>query len=619
MYRCARINFLTGSPYILQNAWIPLVAGDCSNLMPVRLQKQLGLITERTMKNAGQERRKETVRAHIFGSRGKGETPRRGEVEWKAVSEYLCQRGDNMNNEQPGEQKKQIIEKTRFDLNNDHYAAVESAGNLRFIRYTTGDPMGFNGLGYTWTNEVVTQDPDDPTKDVIIRPARQIGQQRLDRVFDKTGDFGLVKYPPSPIPYTSDLELYAQIRRYLYRYVELSNTDEILCSLWIMKATIFDAIRATSFPLIHVLAPYGKGKSRLLSTMTELTPYGVYLINVKSAALKRISAQYSAILYVDEKSRMDDDEASIINAKYNRNSLVLNADKEIQRGSSSLIGYPIFGPMVIAGRQRFPDDAIESKSFQVSLNFDLSRKDVPRKLRGRVLDEFQSEGKEIRGKLLSFRVRYHEKINGVEEEGVFTKYEEHLEPRLFEILTFFSDISIIIPELKVELDKVIHEQVLKNVEAAAETPNGIVANTVLDLMDNAESFIEYTTGGKGQRGLLFSSVTDSLGEGWGREAGKVLNRLGVITERVWTGSGGHKHKSRVVRLPDKSKEEELRSRYDVEYMKRILDGLNAPKLLTLDSEDSEDRDIGTPPLPSPLYPYDCPHGPHCPNNPSEGE
>lgn len=66
-------------------------------------------------------------------------------------------------------------------------------------------------------------------------------------------------------------------------------------------------------------------------------------------------------------------------------------------------------------------------------------------------------------------------------------YENHTEPRLFEVISFFEDLLEIISELKAEIVAVLKEQIIRNVQVAAETPNGIIENEVLTLMDSEEA------------------------------------------------------------------------------------------------------------------------------------
>ena len=484
-------------------------------------------------------------------------------------------------------------------------------------------PIFHGTSGVTYAKEVEAY--DDEGNKVIIKPAPQIAQQKLDRIFQNDA-FDLLKFPPSPIEYSSEYELYIQIRNYIHKYIELKEEDEALLPLWIMKAVLFDILKEMSFPLIHVIAPYGKGKSRLLLVMTEITPYGLYLIDLTSAPLKRVSELYSPILYVDETGSMDNETVALINAKFNRNSVILNADREIQRGYSALIGYKIYGPMGLAGRTSFKDDAIESKSFQIDQNFELTREDIPRKIKGEILEEFESEGKEIRGKLLQFRIKWHEKINSVQCSSFLQKYESHLEPRLYEIISFFEDVIEIVSELKVDFVKMIEYQVVRNVEVARDTSNGLVASTLLTLIESQEDLVVYESGGRQYTGITLKAIYSEIGENYAKQTGKIIQALGLsvdyprieITPRK-DMEEQKKVRLKVVRIPDAKKINELKARYDPEYVESILASISKDAGSRVDRKDNEDSGKGDANNNQTQRPHTILHNPHYPVSPSDSQ
>jgi len=493
------------------------------------------------------------------------------------------------------EQEKQTVAyKTRFTYDGYHYDEFLDPvdGKLKFVKYKDREILGD-------VESITMPDPDEPDKDVIVKPAPQIAQTKTDRIFEED-EFDFVKFPPRPMPYETLKQLYITIKNFVHKYVEVKEEDEVLVTLWIMKAVLFDALKDTSFPFIHVIAPFGHGKTRLLLVMTEITPYGFYLINIGSAPLKRVSQLYNPVLCVDEKANMDSDTAAIINAKFNKNSVVLNADKEVQRGINSIIGYKIFGPLALANRTPFKDDAIESKAFQISQDFQLTRKDVPRKIKGKKLDQFENEARQIRGQLLQFRIDYRDKINDIEGSGFIEAFEQHLEPRLYEILSFFEDLIEIIPGIKKEIFELLKYQIKRNVEVAMETPNGIVASTFLSILENtdAENEISYVTAGQEHEGILLASIYDEIGVNYAKQTGKILQSLGIRTDRPRVSrkdkDGNEKIKRvTVARIPNEQKINELKARYDLKYIEdELLPRIEQDLETLMDNEDEKDYQKG---------------------------
>jgi hypothetical protein len=485
-------------------------------------------------------------------------------------------------------EKQKTLYKTRFSYDGWHYCEFNDNGSLSFLKYRDGQ----SGI----VSSVKIPDPDDENSEIAILPAPQIAQTKRDRALQEDRNEA-VKFPPAPTDYESEYALYCEIKAFIHAFMELKPEDEIILALYVMKAAIFDALKDTSFPFIHILAPYGKGKSRLLTVICEITPFGFYSVDIKSAALKRISDLYSAPLFVDEKGQMDNELAAILNGKYNANALVLNANNDIQQGYSAIIGYRIFGPLVLAGRTPFRDDAIESKSFQINMDFDLTRDDVPRKIKGDLLDSFTERGRDIRGKLLQFRVKWHDRINDIKESDFLKPYEKHTEPRLFEVISFFEDLLEIMPELKPEIGGVLRAQILRNAQVAAETPNGIIANEVLTLMDSPEATEEYNTGGKIYTGIYLSAIYDEIGKDYAKQTGKILSALGLKTDRpritkTRKGPNGepqeYTKRYSMVRVPDEKKKTELRSRYDPEFVIANLSAIEQGQQTILDDEDDED-------------------------------
>ena len=490
-------------------------------------------------------------------------------------------------NDKDDKEEQKALYKTRFTYDEWRYCEFSDNGVLRFLKYKDGQSE--------IVSTVKIADPDDENSEITILPAPQIAQTKRDRALQEDRNEA-VKFPPAPIDYESEYALYCEIKAFIHAFMELKPEDEIILALYVMKAAIFDALKDTSFPFIHILAPYGKGKSRLLTVMCEITPFGFYSVDIKSAALKRISDLYGAPLFVDEKGQMDNELAAILNGKYNANALVLNANNDIQQGYSAIIGYRIFGPLVLAGRTPFRDDAIESKSFQINMDFELTRDDVPRKIKGDLLDSFTEKARDIRGKLLQFRVNWHDRINKINESDFLKPYEKHTEPRLFEVISFFEDLLEIIPEIKPEIGGVLKAQILRNTQVAAETPNGIIANEVLTLKDSPEATEEYSIGGKTYTGIYLSAIYDEIGKDYAKQTGKILLALGLKTDRprllaTAKNKKGEDEQTKkivsVVRIPDEKKITELRSRYDPEFVIAKLSGIERDQQTILIDEIDE--------------------------------
>ena len=177
-------------------------------------------------------------------------------------------------NAEEKQENESAIYKTRFNLDGFHYTEFSADGQFRFLKYS-------DGL-FEIVDSVEVPDPEDPEKKYTVMPAPQIAQTKKDRILQEE-ETESVKFPGKPQGYDSEYGLFNEIRGFINTYVELRPDDEIVLSLYTLKAVLFDALKDSSFPFVHMIAPYGKGKSRLLTVLCELTPYGFYAIDIKSA------------------------------------------------------------------------------------------------------------------------------------------------------------------------------------------------------------------------------------------------------------------------------------------------------------------------------------------------
>jgi hypothetical protein len=148
----------------------------------------------------------------------------------------------------------------------------------------------------------------------------------------------------------------------------------------------------------------------------------------------------------------------------------------------------------------------------------------------------------------------------------------------------------------------LEDQIIRNVEVARGTPNGIIAETVLSKIDSGEDQCEYTINGKAYTGIYLTSIYEDIGENYKQRAGRILSALGIKTDRprveftrkTQDRTETYKKKISVVRIPDDKKLNELKSRYDPEYMKAILASILKAQQAIVDEQDEQDEQLGTP-------------------------
>lgn len=473
-----------------------------------------------------------------------------------------------------------VVYKCRFTLKDGtHYDEFQDeSGALKFISFKNGEILGE-------ISELIQNDKQGNL--IILKPMPQLAKKELEGIlFQGNEQAGGVNLPHHPIEYNDEKALFMEIRGFVHKWVELkTQLDEVIISLYIMKAALFDFLNVSSFPFIHILGPWGHGKSRLLSTGYAMTPFGLYVVDIKAAALKRISHEYQPILFVDEKGNMDSDLAAILNAKFNSNTLYLNANLDIQNGPSSLVAYKLFGPLVMANRNILNDVAIESKAIQIDFNFEMTRTDIELKIEKEVLVQFLNEATTLRDKLEMFRIRNADKINEIKSNGISKKVIGFITPRLYEVVSTFDDMVALIPGIEETVFEVIKQQVLANVLTASRTLEGEVALTFLKNYEN-NNLVEYYTNAQKYQGVPLASIYEELGgEKYAGKIGKAIAQLGLTTDRApirIKNSEGKQGsiKISIVRISNETKLHELKLKYEIMAVKSKLE------LLTFDNQDS---------------------------------
>ena len=501
--------------------------------------------------------------------------------------------------ERDRDQQNRQVGVTRFDFEGLHYIEINTEEGLRFLPYKSGE-------FYEPIANLTIPDAEEEDKAWEILPLPQIGSSKATELLKKS-EKEFVKFGGLPEPYGTVWDLYCDIKNFIHKYVQLPADSEVLAALYVMKSSIYDCYDNELMPFIHVLAPFGKGKSRLLKVMAFATPLGYFTVGIRAAALKRIAELYKPALFIDELIVVNSELMEILNGRYNRDSVVTNANTDVQQGENSIVAYDIFGATVYANREIIKDDAIESKSFQISLNFELTRTDIPANIKGRVAEQFEEEARHIRNKLIRFRVDYHDKINDIPATFDLKPYKSLIEPRLFQLIDFFEEMPSLMPELIIDLNNLMLEQIHANVTALMNTPNGMVAASLLSILNDWEAgmkkydgefdpkkhpnhpdatLVDYVYMGKYKRGIpigiLHSEVRGSLEPA---EVGKIVKRLGLDAEypRVYfegVGEGGYggeaetthlkAKKMKVIPLPDAAKIKELRLRYDLEFIENEI-------------------------------------------------
>lgn len=232
--------------------------------------------------------------------------------------------------------------------------------------------------------------------------------------------------------YSSTLELIKEIKEHIHKYYECPEIFEDLDAYFALFTWVHDKFSVT--PYRRVLGDYGTGKSRFLRVLGSICYRPIFINSASSvASIYRIIDLLHGTVIIDEAdfyfSDYHSDLVKILNCGYQKGTPILRCATEQDKYTPQ--AYDVYGPKILASRDRFEDDALESRfvTHETDICF---RKDVPTELSS----EFHRETLKLRNKLLLWR--FHHYRQKTEPDPELEKL--NIEPRLKEILLPLSSI-----------------------------------------------------------------------------------------------------------------------------------------------------------------------------------
>lgn len=245
---------------------------------------------------------------------------------------------------------------------------------------------------------------------------------------------GFVLFPELPYEYESEQKLVLEIKNYIHKYLDVSNEFENICTYYILLTWLYD--KFNELPYLRVLGDLGSGKSRFLMTVGQLC----YKPIITSAAtttspIFRLLDEIRGTLVLDEADFDNSDTKAeitkILNTGFQRGGNVMRMGGKTME---DIRGFETFGPKIIASRETFQDQALESRCLVELMGNDKVRENIPRRLP----NEFYLEAMELRNKLLMWRFKnYFQEINF--QDTVFLGMNSRLNQILLPMLAIIKD------------------------------------------------------------------------------------------------------------------------------------------------------------------------------------
>jgi hypothetical protein len=255
-----------------------------------------------------------------------------------------------------------------------------------------------------------------------------------------------VKLASAVAPAVQNRKLYEEVKDYIAQYMNIPDDFLAVSTVYVLLSWVYERFNTLAY--LRVIGTFGTGKSRFLKTMSRLCFKSMSASGViNTAGIFRTNDFIKGTLILDEADWHNSDMSSMnvktLNAGHATGSPAIRMKTSKSDGSVITEAFVVFSPKIVASRERFHDEALESRCLTQFL--------MPIKAVKRAIDfpaESEAKATELRNKLLAFRFENYHKISA--DEG--TLKDIHF-PRLQQSALALTSVAAAVGED-------IHEKVL---------------------------------------------------------------------------------------------------------------------------------------------------------------
>jgi hypothetical protein len=279
-------------------------------------------------------------------------------------------------------------------------------------------------------------------------------------------------------------ELITEIQDFVHKYVDLSPDFEKFAVFYILLSYLYDKIN--TIPILRVMGDTGTGKTRFTDVVGKLC-YKPMLIAgaLTPAPIFRLIEMVKGTLIVEEadlsfhKSQSDETQAivKIFNCGFEKGKPVMRCNPN---NVAELNFYDVYCPKILATRQRFQDQATESRCLTEIMK-PTQRQDIPTNL----LADFYAEQEKLRNKLLYFRLKNY---FGFEQKELHLK-DLPIEPRLKQAFEAFACLFVSMPDVLEKFKAFLASYQKEIIEERADSFDGQIVNHLFDLIGEGNTEI----------------------------------------------------------------------------------------------------------------------------------
>lgn len=381
---------------------------------------------------------------------------------------------------------------------------------------------------------------------------------------------GLIHFPTGSMDYGTTKELIEEIQEYIHKYLEIKPQFEKIASWYILFTYIYDCVPVV--PYLRTRGDTGTGKNRFQDTIGGISYKPMFTAGaVTPAVIYRLINRYRGTLIIDEADWYNSNETSeiikILNCGFQRGRPVARCNKD---NLDHIQFFDTYCPKILSTRKEFSDKATENRCL-THINREMTRTDIPINLPR----EFYQEQEILRNKCLKWRLDHYNKINP--DLARTFDLGKKLSPRLRQVMENFPLLFHDDPEMMHFFKDTLRGLNNEIKEERATSPDGILVNSLLSLLDNDNLNIS--------PGDIATEMKEKHGLDWvtPQWVGKHLKSLGLKTQSPRKIHGENK---RCIHL-EPILIEQLRMRYHIDT------GENDGDLSTLD--DYNDTLVTSPP------------------------
>src|ERR1035437_2126932 len=210
-----------------------------------------------------------------------------------------------------------------------------------------------------------------------------------------------VRLPSGVGNYQDIRTTYLEIKDFISEFVELPESFKVISSIYVLLSWVYDQFE--TLPYIRVIGDYGTGKSHFMKTMTYLCYKAMLCSTVSNATIYRTLNETRGTLALDEanfkSSEMYSEIIKVLNSGHVSGTPVAKMKPIGKTGDYETDVFDVFGPKIIASRERFSDEALESRCLTQVL---LPKDDL--KVSSHFPKDFERRATSVRNDLLAFRL-----------------------------------------------------------------------------------------------------------------------------------------------------------------------------------------------------------------------